>query len=83
MKPFTEFLKRRSLITGIVLMFLFTLPFDLANAGILSFNVPFIVVIFLGWGFVFASIIMTGLILGREGVVSPLKFYLLWCVDWK
>jgi len=83
MQPFTELLKRHSLIAGIVLMFLFTWPFDLANAGILSFNVPFIFVIFLGWGFVFASIIMTGLTLGREGVVSLFKRYLLWHVSGK
>jgi len=83
MKPFTDFLKRHSLIAGIALMFLFTWPIDLANEGILPFKVPFIVVIFLGWGFVFASIIMTGLTLGREGVVSLLKRYLLWRVGWK
>lgn len=78
-----EFLKRHSLILGILLMFLFTWPIDLANAGILPFQVPFIVYIFLGWGFIFASIIMTGLTLGKGGIITLLKRYLIWRVDWK
>lgn len=78
-----EFLKRHSLIIGIVLMFLFTWPIDLANSGILPIQFPFAVTLFLGWGFVFASVIMTGLTLGKEGVVSLLKRYLQWRVGWK
>jgi two-component system, NarL family, response regulator LiaR len=77
------FLKRHSLVLGIVLMFLLIWPIDLANVGLMPFQVPFIVYIFLGWGCVFASVIMTGLTLGREGVVTLLKRYLLWCVSWK
>jgi membrane protease YdiL (CAAX protease family) len=49
----------------------------------MPFDVPFIVYLFLGWGFVFASLIMTGLTLGRDGVVALLKRYLLWRVGWK
>lgn len=78
-----EFLKRYSLIIGILLMFLFTWPIDLANAEVLPFQVPFAIYIFLGWGFIFASLIMTGLTLGKEGVLSLLKRYLIWRVDWK
>jgi len=78
-----ESLKRHSLILGILLMFLFTWPIDLSNAGVLPFQVPFAVYIFLGWGFIFASLIMTGLTLGKEGVISLLKRYLIWRVDWK
>lgn len=78
-----EFLKRHSLIIGIGLMFLFTWPIDLASSGILPIQFPFVVTLFLGWGFILASIIMTGLTLGKEGVVSLLKRYLQWRVGWK
>ena len=78
-----EFLKRHSLPVGIILMFLMTWPIDLANAGVLKIQVPFAVYIFLGWGFIFASLIMTGLTLGKKGVIALLKRYLIWRVDWK
>ena len=78
-----DFIKRHSLVLGIVLMFLLTWPIDLSNSGVLSFQIPYIVMIFSGWGFVFASIIMTGLTLGKAGVISILKRYLQWRVGWK
>ena len=78
-----EFLKRHSLVIGIVLMFLFTWPIDLSNSGILPIQFPYLVYLFLGWGFVFAAVIMTGLTLGKEGVLSLLKRYLQWRVGWK
>jgi len=77
------FLKRHSLVLGIALMFLLTWPIDLANAGILPFKVPFILYLFLGWGFGVASVIMTGLTLGKAGVISLLKRYLQWRVGWR
>lgn len=83
MKPLKQFLKRYSLIVGILLMFLLTWPIDLANAGVLPLQVPFVIYIFLGWGFIFASLIMTGLTLGKESVITLLKRYLIWRVDWK
>jgi membrane protease YdiL (CAAX protease family) len=83
MNQTNAFLKRHSLILGIVLMFLLTWPIDLANNGLMPFQVPFIVYIFVGWGIVFAAVIMTGLTLGKEGVVTLLKRYLLWRVGWK
>lgn len=83
MKTFSEFLKRNSLIVGILLMFLLTWPIDLANSGVLPFEVPFVVYILLGWGFIFASLIMTGLTLGRAAVVALLKRFLLWRVGLK
>jgi uncharacterized protein len=83
MNQTTAFLKRHSLVLGIVLMFLLTWPIDLANVGLMPFQAPFIVYIFLGWGFVFAAVIMTGLTLGKEGVVTLLKRYLQWRVGWK
>jgi len=78
-----DFLKRHSLVLGIILMYLFTWPMDLVNSGLVQANIPFIVLLFLGWGFIFASLIMTGLTLGKEGVISLLKRFLIWHVGWK
>jgi membrane protease YdiL (CAAX protease family) len=83
MNQLTEFLKRHSLVIGVVLMFLLTWPIDLSNSGVLPIQFPFILYLFLGWGFVFASIIMTWLTLGKDGVVRLLKRYLQWRVNWK
>ena len=74
---------QHSLVIGIALMFLLTWPIDLANAGVLPFQVPFAVYILLGWGFIFASLIMTGLTLGKGAVIALLKRFLLWRVGWK
>ena len=77
------FFKRHSLVLGIVLMFLCTWPLDLVNTGIVKMNIPFIVLLFLGWGFGVASVIMTWLTLGKAAVISLLKRYLQWRVGWK
>jgi membrane protease YdiL (CAAX protease family) len=82
MSTTTAFLKRHSLGIGILLMFLFTWPIDLAYAGMLPFQVPFIVYLFLEWGFVVASVMMTGLTLGKDAVFTLLKRYLIWRVGW-
>lgn len=78
-----NFLKRHSLVIGIALMFLYTWTIDLSNAGILPFQFPFAIYITLGWGFVFASAIMTWLTLGKEAVIALLQRYLQWRVGWK
>lgn len=83
MKSWRVFLRRNSLIAGLLLMFALTWPIDLANAGLLPFQVPFALYLFLGWGFVFAALIMTGLTLGRAAVVALLKRYLIWRVGWR
>jgi membrane protease YdiL (CAAX protease family) len=83
MSTFTQFLKRHSLAAGLMLMFLLTWPIDLANNGVMPYQVPFAVYILLGYGFVIASIIMTWLTLGKEGVITLLRRYLLWRIDWK
>jgi membrane protease YdiL (CAAX protease family) len=75
-------LKRHSLLIGIVLMFLLTWPIDLSNSGILPFQVPFIAVLLVGYGITFAALLMTGLTLGREGLVALLKRFLIWRVRW-
>lgn len=79
----TQFLRQHALIIGILLMFLLTWPIDLSNSGVLPFRVPFAIYLFLGWGFVIASLVMTGLTLGKEGVVNLLKRYLIWRTGWK
>ena len=83
MQSMSQILKRHSLVIGIILMFLLTWPLDLVNSGIVKIEIPSIVLLFLGWGFVFASVIMTGLTHGREGVISLLKRFLRWRVGWK
>lgn len=83
MQTSTHFLKRHSLVNGLFLMFLYTWTIELSNSGILPFQVPFAIYITLGWGFVFVSVIMTWLTLGRDAVVTLLKRYLLWRVGWK
>jgi membrane protease YdiL (CAAX protease family) len=83
MSGLIQFLKRHALLAGIELMFLLTWPIDLANSGLLPFQVPFPVYITLGWGFIFASLIMTGLTLGRGAVITLLKRFLIWRVNWK
>jgi len=83
MNTVTAFLKRHSLGMGLLLMFAFTWPIDLANSGLMPFQFPFLVYLFLGWGIVFAALLMTWLTLGRSGVISLLKRYLLWRVGWR
>lgn len=80
MKPF---LKRHSLVIGLVLMFLYTWTIDLSNSSVLPFEVPFPIYITLGWGFIFASLLMTWLTLGRDAVIALLKRFLIWRVGWK
>src|SRR6266508_2120231 len=83
MKQFTELLKRHSLAIGIILMFLLTWPIDLSNSGFLPFQVSPALAIFVGYGLVFASLIMTRLTLGKEGVSALLKRFLIWRVERK
>ena len=83
MNPLTAFLKRHSLAIGVILMFALTWPIDLANSGVLPIKFPFLVYLFLGWGFGVASVIMTGLTLGKDAMIALLKRFLIWRVDWK
>lgn len=78
-----SFLKRHSLIVGLLLMFLYTWTIDLSNSGVLPFKPPFFVYITLGWGFIFVSIFMTWATLGKEAMVSFLKRLMIWHVGWK
>ncbi len=66
-----------------MLMFLLTWPIDLSNSGVLPIHVPFVIYLFLGWGFIFATLIMTSLALGKGAVVELLKRFLIWRTGWK
>lgn len=77
-----NFLRNHSLVAGILLMFIFTWPIDLANAGLLPLRVPYVISITFGWGIIFASLIMTGLSLGKEGIVKLVQRFLIWRVGW-
>ncbi|HEY5729377.1 MAG TPA: hypothetical protein VIS72_04960 [Anaerolineales bacterium] len=55
----SNFLKRLSLLIGIVLIVLYIWAIDLSNSGILPFKVPFVVALTVGWGFIFVSLFMT------------------------
>ena len=83
MNKISTFLKRHALVIGIVLMFVYTWPIDLANSGVLPFDVPFPIYITLGWGFILVSLLMTGLTLGKSAVITLLKRYVQWRVHWK
>jgi uncharacterized protein len=78
-----SFVKRHALPLGIVLMFLLTWPIDLAHSGQMPFQAPFLLYLFLGWGFVIAALFMTGLTGGRAAVVTLLKRFLIWRVGWR
>ena len=82
MNTFLSVCRRHSLVIGIILMFLFTWPIDLSNSGLMPFKVPFILYLFLGWGFILAAVLMTWLTLGKAAVRQLLRRYLRWRVHW-
>lgn len=75
----SNFLKRHSLLIGIVLMFLYIWAIDLSNSGVLPFKVPFVVALTVGWGFIFVSLFMTWLTLAKEEMKTLFKRFFLWC----
>jgi len=77
------FLKRHSLLVGIVLMFLYTWTFDFSNSGVLPFQFPFAIYLTLGWGFIFVSLFITWLTLGKVAMKTLFKRFFLWRVGWK
>lgn len=81
----SDFLKRHDLLLGVVLMFVLTWPIDLALAaesrGMLPFNVPFPIAMSVGYGFVAAALIMTGLTKGNRGNLALLRRFLIWRVS--
>jgi membrane protease YdiL (CAAX protease family) len=80
----SSFAKRHSLLIGLVLMFALTWPLELGLAaqshGLLPFHIPDTLGLFTGYGIVLASLIGTGLTLGRSGVRTLLRRFLVWRV---
>jgi uncharacterized protein len=78
--------KRHPLLAGLTLMFALTWPIDLARAahsqGWITFQIPEALAIFVGYGFVVASITATWIIGGRAEVVALLRRFLIWRVGW-
>jgi membrane protease YdiL (CAAX protease family) len=64
-------------------MFLYTWTIDLSNSGVMPFKVPFVVGLTVGWGFIFVSLFMTWLTLGKAGMATLFKRFFLWRVSWK
>jgi uncharacterized protein len=76
--------KRYPVLAGFVLMFAFTWPIDLWAAadsrGLLSFHIPPILPLLVGYGFVLAALTTTGLTSGWAGVRALLGRFLVWRV---
>jgi len=83
MKYLTQYIKRHSLIIGLVLMFLYTWTIDLSNSGVLPFRFPFAVVLTVGWGFIFVSLFMTWYTLGTDAMKTLFRRFFIWRVSWK
>ena len=77
------FLKRHSLVIGLILMFLYTWTIDLSNSGVLPFKFSFPIYITLGWGFIFASLVMTWLTLGKNEAAKLFRRFFIWRVGWR
>lgn len=80
---FALLVKRYSFIIGTLLMFLYTWTIDLSNSGVMPFKVPFVVGLTVGWGFIFVSLFMTWLTLGKAAMAILFKRFFLWRVSWK
>jgi membrane protease YdiL (CAAX protease family) len=82
-KTSIEFLKRRSLVIGVLLMFLYTWTLDLSKSGVFPMQLPLAVYLTGGWGFILVSLFMTWFTLGSEATMTLLKRFLIWRVEWK
>jgi len=75
---------RYPIAVGFILMFALTWPLDLGLAaqsrGLLPFHIPPILGLFVGYGFVAASLIMTGIVSGKAGIAALLRRLLIWRV---
>jgi uncharacterized protein len=78
----SDWLTRHAVSAGFVLMFAFTWPIDLWAAadshGWTSTSIPPILPLLVGYGFVAASLIMTGVLDGRAGIRRLLRQFLVW-----
>ena len=77
-------LQRYPLLAGFILMFAFTWPLDLGLAaqsrGLLPFHIPEPLGIFVGYGFVVATLIIVGVTEGKGGIRALLRRFLIWRV---
>lgn len=78
-----QIVQRYPLIAGLVLMFAITWTIELGYAGWLPIRIPFPVYLFLGWGFVFSAVIITGMVSGKAAVKKLLRRFLHWRVGWQ
>ena len=72
--------------TGFVLMFALTWPLELGLAvqshELLPFQIPPVLGLFVGFGFVAAALIASGLVEGKAGIIGLLRRLLIWRVGW-
>jgi membrane protease YdiL (CAAX protease family) len=78
-------IKRYPVLAGFILMFVCTWPIDLWAAAnshglLLSLPIPSLLPLLVGYGFVVASLIMTGIISGWAGIRALLRQFLVWRV---
>jgi membrane protease YdiL (CAAX protease family) len=76
--------KRHSLLAGLILMFAFTWPVDLAGVaysrGWTGLRIPEGVSLLIGYGIVIAAIVSTAIVSGKAGVGALLRRFLVWRV---
>jgi membrane protease YdiL (CAAX protease family) len=81
---FVQLFTRYPVAIGFLLMFTLTWPLDLGLAaqsrGLLPFYIPPVLGLFVGYGFVAASLIMTGIGSGKAGITGLLRRLLIWRV---
>jgi membrane protease YdiL (CAAX protease family) len=78
-----SFLRRHSLLIGVLLMYVLTWPPYLAGAGVIHVRFPLFIRMLPGWGFIYASVLMTALVLGAGGAGDLLRRFLMWRVGWR
>src|SRR3954453_867075 len=77
-------LRRHPVLGGFILMFACTWPIDLWEAadshGWTALHIPPVLQLLVGYGFVVAALIATGIVDGRPGVRTLLRRFLIWRV---
>jgi membrane protease YdiL (CAAX protease family) len=83
-RPILSWPRRHPVVAGFVLMFVCTWPIDLwAAAGSHGWvsPPPWVLPVFVGYGFVVAALVMSAIVDGRAGVVRLLRRFLVWRVS--
>ena len=77
---------RYPVAAGFIMMFALTWPIEVGLAaqsrGLLPFQIPPVLALFVGFGFVAAAVIMSALVDGAAGIVALLRRLLIWRVGW-